>query len=86
MPIYNYKCSKCNEISEILVGKTVGLDNPDTCPKCGAKNTLKKQFSMQGISGEVVGGYEYEYGKKSWKRTASDADKAAILMGEKDPY
>jgi len=86
MPLFNYKCDKCKIIGEFLVGATIDGSEPIDCPECGAKGSMKKQFSMQGISGEVVGGYEYEYGKKSWKRTATLSEKAAILAGEKDPY
>jgi hypothetical protein len=47
---------------------------------------MEKQFSVAGITGEVVGGYAYEYGNKSWKRTASPMEQASILAGTKDPY
>jgi len=86
MPFFDYKCKSCNVVTEYLVGATTGTPEPIDCPDCGAKNSMEKQFSMSGISGEVVGGYDYEYGKKSWKRTASTMDKAAILAGTKDPY
>lgn len=86
MPMYTYKCSECGFSDDFIVGATTGGEAPKDCPECDAKDCMEKQFSMGGISGEVVGGYDYEYGKKSWKRTASNADKAAILAGTKDPY
>ena len=86
MPLYNYKCTECEIIGEFLIGATTGTPEPTDCPECTAKDSMKKVFSMQGISGEVVGGYEYEYGRKSWKRTASATEKAGILAGDKDPY
>jgi len=86
MPFFNFKCSECGEINEILVGSTVGSDSGKKCPSCGAEDALEKLFSVSGVSGEVIGGYEYEYGKKSWKRNGSQIDKAAILSGDKDPY
>ena len=86
MPFFNYKCNKCDKVGEFLVGSTNGAPVPTDCPECGAENCMEKQFSMDGIGGEVVGGYEYEYGKKSWKRNASQIDKASILSGDKNPY
>ncbi len=86
MPFFNYKCDKCEEVGEFLIGKTTGTPEPTDCPMCDAKDSMRKLLSVAGISGEVVGGYEYEYGKKSWKRTASMTDKAGILAGTKDPY
>ena len=86
MPFFDYKCNKCNVVTEVLVGATTGTPEPTDCSDCGAVDSMEKQFSMTRISGEAVGGYEYEYGKKSWKRTASAMDKASILAGTKDPY
>jgi putative FmdB family regulatory protein len=87
MPNFNYTCSKCGFTKEYLVSTTIeNAIAPIQCPECEEIYCMEKQFSVAGITGEVVGGYEYEYGKKSWKRTASTADQAAILAGTKDPY
>jgi len=85
MPFYNYKCDKCEFVGEFLVGATTGAPEPEDCPECEIGG-LTKLFSFAGISGEVVGGYAYEYGKKSWKRTGSMTEKAGILAGDQDPY
>ena len=86
MPFFNYKCKECEKVGEYLVGPTTGTPEPTDCPECGKEGTMSKVFSASGVSGEVVGGYEYEYGKKSWKRTGSMTDRAGILAGDKDPY
>ena len=86
MPFFNYKCKECGVVGEYLVGSTTDAPTPTDCPECEASDCMEKQFSVAGVSGEVVGGYEYEYGKKSWKRTASMEDRGAILAGLKDPY
>ncbi len=87
MPYFDYKCNKCEFTKEFLVSSTLsGAVAPTECPECGGTDCMDKQFSTKGVSGEVVGGYEYQYGKKSWKRTASAQDQAAILAGTKDPY
>lgn len=42
MPIFEYKCSDCGKITEVLVK---GSRSPKpACEHCGSKNT-KKQFS-----------------------------------------
>ncbi|MDO8886013.1 zinc ribbon domain-containing protein [Candidatus Oleimmundimicrobium sp.] len=54
MPIFEYRCSKCNKKFELLVG--VGKENNDLkCPHCGSKDILKL-FSSFGLKGETNGG------------------------------
>ena len=86
MPFYNYKCTKCEFEKEYMIGATTGTKPPTECPECGEQDCMEKQFNMKGISGEVVGGYDYEYGKKSWKRNKSAMEQANILAGGQDPY
>jgi putative FmdB family regulatory protein len=45
MPIYEYRCQACNEVSEAFVrsGK-----EPTACPECGAEE-LKRLISRAGI-------------------------------------
>jgi putative FmdB family regulatory protein len=43
MPIYEYVCTKCNEIFSVF--QSVNAGEKDTrCPKCGS-NTAKKKIS-----------------------------------------
>ncbi len=86
MPFFNYKCTKCEETKEFMIGTTTGAEAPTDCPWCFSKNSMEKVLSVGGISGEVVGGYEYEHGRKSWKRNGSMTEKAGILAGTSDPY
>lgn len=47
MPIYEYKCSKCFAVFEVLVRG----DEKPACPECGSKR-LKKLVSSFGVGGE----------------------------------
>ena len=42
MPIYDYKCVSCGNVSEFLLGSYV--DSPDSCPECGS-NGMERQLS-----------------------------------------
>ena len=86
MPMFYYKCKECEFVKEYMIGGCKSGKAPEECPECNTKDCMEKQFSMDGISGEVVGGYEYEYGKKSWKRNGSAMQQAGILAGTQDPY
>lgn len=44
MPIYEYKCVKCNETFEVYRPMRES-DEKVKCPKCGAKN-LERQISV----------------------------------------
>jgi len=87
MPTFDYKCMICGFTEEYCTNKSVPKDMkpPEVCPKCG-KGEMKKQFSATGQSVDIPGGYDYQYGKKAWKRNLSVADQAKVLTGEKDPY
>ena len=57
MALYDYKCAKCGEVFEVLIGMT-DMDETETCPKCGeiaskipptvAKPIIHQDF-MKGI-------------------------------------
>lgn len=38
MPIFEYRCNACNEVSEFLV---LGKDEVISCSKCGSRDLLK---------------------------------------------
>ena len=48
MPIYEYRCAKCGQVTEILVRGARAGDL--RCEKCGAKE-MEKLFSTFGTSG-----------------------------------
>ena len=57
MPIYEYRCNQCGEISEILITTSFENENP-RCTNCGS-NDLNKVMSVSSFtfsdSGRVPG-------------------------------
>ena len=43
MPVYDYLCSNCSEITEVIHG--IDAPGPRFCPACGAEGTLRKAFA-----------------------------------------
>jgi putative FmdB family regulatory protein len=61
MPIYEYKCSKCNHITEIWQKFS---DPPiDQCEECGGK--VKKIISQNTFHLKGSGWYVTDYGSKT---------------------
>lgn len=89
MPIFDFKCSKCGYTEEILVGPTVSEIPPDICPKC-IEGLMERQFSVSGQSFDVVGGYSYQYGKKSYVKQSAEQRSQYLTPGPdgkyKNPY
>jgi len=42
MPIYDYTCSKCRRVTEVIHG--IDDHGPKFCPECGAEGTMTKAF------------------------------------------
>lgn len=60
MPIYEYQCTKCREICEVL---QKAKDKPlEKCPKCGAP--VVKRISSPAIQFKGTGWYITDYAKK----------------------
>lgn len=47
MPIYEYRCSACRQVADILL--SISDPDPRFCPTCGAEGTLRKQFAPPTI-------------------------------------
>ena len=83
MPTFDFKCNKCDFKDEF--NTTIpSMAPPDVCPKC-SKGKLEKQFTTKGQSFEVIGGFEYQYGKKA-RYFKDPLFRAKAINGEVDPY
>jgi putative FmdB family regulatory protein len=47
MPIYEYQCNKCGQVSEVL---TLGKDDSPACSGCGSDNLTKLMSAHNTIS------------------------------------
>jgi len=71
MPIYEYVCRACGEMSEILQK----LSEPDEkkCPLCG-KLKLTRQVSAAGFRLKGAGWYETDFKSDNKKNLAGDSE------------
>ena len=47
MPVYDYVCSACGRVTEVIHG--INAEGPRFCPACGAEGTLHKGFSTPAV-------------------------------------
>ena len=71
MPIYDYKCSKCEH--EIEVIQKINDKPKEVCPKCNKKG-LKKQVSAPSFRLKGGGWYETDF-KTGKKKNLVQSDK-----------
>jgi putative FmdB family regulatory protein len=77
MPLYEYRCKKCGETTEVLQS---AKDKPlDKCPKCGG--AVVKRTSSPAIQFKGSGWYITDYAKKG---DATSERKAGTKEGPKD--
>jgi len=91
--MFDFQCNndKCRHVEQAYIGPNFKDEIPEKCPKCG-EGKMEKQFpdcSKVGI--DVIGGYEYQYGKKNWRKGKSAIEQAGYLVkGDdgtyKNPY
>jgi putative FmdB family regulatory protein len=74
MPIYEYECRQCHEVSDTL--QKVGDPAPATCPRCGAQNTLSRLVSRTSFVLKGGGWYSDLYASTSAKKPESKGEGA----------
>ncbi len=77
MPIYEYKCSKCNEVFEHF--ERISDEPLQTCLKCGSVNTISKIISSSGFRLSGTGWYETDF-----KNTKKDINKSETNKNKSD--
>ena len=67
MPIYEYKCTECNEVFEYF--QSISDKELKTCTLCGKKDGLSKIISSSGFRLKGSGWYETDFKNKVEKKT-----------------
>lgn len=74
MALRDYKCDKCGYTEEFIFSPSVEAPEiPEVCPKC-SEGKFEYSFNPGSFSFDVIGGYDYTYGKKSNLRGKSDME------------
>ena len=81
MPIYDYKCSKCEHEIEII--QKINDKPKEVCPKCNKKG-LKKQISAPSFRLKGGGWYETDF-KTGKKKNIASNDGAKMTKQKKLP-
>jgi putative FmdB family regulatory protein len=66
MPIYEYLCSQCHQLSDSL--QKLNDPAPDVCPHCGAEHSLARQVSRTSFVLKGGGWYADLYGSSKEKK------------------
>lgn len=89
MPIYKYRCERCDEVQEVMA--RISDPAPTTCVKCGAEGTLRKQVVRSGFQLKGGGWYADLYGsskssdKKGDTKTAGAKKDSTKKDGAAEP-
>jgi putative FmdB family regulatory protein len=70
VPIYDYRCSACDHLAELLLGRND--PPPQFCPSCGAEGTMRKAINAPTIHFKGSG-----WAKKDRSTAAAAASKSA---------
>lgn len=72
MPIYEYTCSQCEKLSDVL--QKLNEPAPEKCPACGAEGTLSRVVSRTSF---VLKGGGWSADLYASKKSAEKGDAAA---------
>jgi putative FmdB family regulatory protein len=81
MPIYEYQCTKCREVCEVL--QRAKDKPPEKCPKCGGP--MVKRISSPAIQFKGTGWYVTDYAKKSSTAAGHKAETKTPAKPEAKP-
>jgi len=82
MPIYEYQCGACGEISEIL--QKISEPDQKKCPLCG-KLKLSRQISAAGFRLKGAGWYETDFKSDNKKNLAGDSEGSKPVAASEKP-
>jgi len=79
MPIYEYVCSACSEKLEII--QKISDPAPESCPSCGAKETMGRQVSRSSFQLKGGGWYADLYSSVPKKSQSSESSGGSASEG-----
>lgn len=71
MPIFEYRCSECAHLEEVLQKHTDPA--PTECPACGKTGTMAKEISVTSFQLKGGGWYKDLYSSSSKSETKSES-------------
>jgi putative FmdB family regulatory protein len=74
MPIYDYRCSACGHLTEVVHG--INDHGPRFCPECGAEGTMSKGFTLPAIHFKGSGWAKKDRSATRASTSASSGDSA----------
>ena len=74
MPIYDYVCSNCRHLTEVIHG--IHDDGPRFCPACGAEGTMRKALTTPTVHYRGSGWAKKDRSSSSGTRTKASASSA----------
>lgn len=83
MPIYEYRCEKCDETFEVM--QKMSDPTPDPCPKCGAPKSLERLISRSSFRLKGGGWYSDLYGSTKKDGGSGGGGGASAASGSEAP-
>ena len=77
MPIYDYTCSNCRKVTEVIHG--INDPGPKFCPECGAEGTMTKKWVAPTIHFKGSGWAKKD---RSTARSSKAKDDTAATAGD----
>jgi putative FmdB family regulatory protein len=77
MPIYDYTCSNCRKVTEVIHG--INDPGPKFCPECGAEGTMTKKWVAPTVHFKGSGWAKKD---RSTARTSKAKDDTAATAGD----
>lgn len=78
MPIFEYRCSACGHLEEVL--QKHNAPAPDECPQCHQHNTMAKALSLSAFHLKGGGWYKDLYSSSTGGSETSSTPPAATAM------
>lgn len=75
MPIYDYLCSNCRHLTEVIHG--INDAGPRFCPACGAEGTMRKAMSTPTVHFKGSGWAKKDRSSTSGARTKASSSSSS---------